>query len=92
MKRKNMKANMIKKDRNKISRGSSMKRVSDLTKGNSTTPSLNANEQPLSGSKIQYKEKPDAPGKINKILHPLVKRWFFSHFKEYSKTQPSLIP
>jgi ATP-dependent Lhr-like helicase len=36
---------------------------------------------------IKQKEKPDSKKGIDKILHPYVKKWFYSKFKEYSLPQ-----
>ncbi len=36
---------------------------------------------------IRYKRTPNKPEHINNILHPLVKKWFFSRFKEFSIPQ-----
>ncbi|MEM4756136.1 MAG: ATP-dependent helicase [Candidatus Woesearchaeota archaeon] len=43
--------------------------------------------QPLHTTMIQYKTKPDDEQAIHSILHPLVKQWFFSRFKEFSLPQ-----
>ena len=39
------------------------------------------------GQGIRYKKKPDTPDKILKMLHPWVRKWFFSRFKEFSLPQ-----
>ena len=36
---------------------------------------------------IKQKEKPNSKISIDKILHPYVKKWFYSKFKEYSLPQ-----
>lgn len=36
---------------------------------------------------IEYKEQPDSKENVINILHPLVKKWFFSKFKEFSLPQ-----
>ncbi len=36
---------------------------------------------------ISVKEKPNTDEELNNILHPLVKKWFFSRFKAYSLPQ-----
>ena len=36
---------------------------------------------------IKQKEKPNSKESIDKILHPYVKKWFYSKFKEYSLPQ-----
>ncbi len=36
---------------------------------------------------ITFKEKPDSAKDVEKLLHPLVKKWFFSRFKEFSLPQ-----
>ncbi len=36
---------------------------------------------------IEYVEKPSKPEELMHILHPLVKQWFFSRFKEFSLPQ-----
>ncbi len=36
---------------------------------------------------INYKEKPDNSDSIRKILNPVVEKWFFSRFKEFSLPQ-----
>jgi ATP-dependent helicase Lhr and Lhr-like helicase len=36
---------------------------------------------------LEYKTKPDSEQKIKDILHPFVKKWFFSKFVEFSKPQ-----
>src|SRR3990170_3391684 len=37
-------------------------------------------------SKIEYTEAHSA-GEVNGVLNPLVREWFFSRFKEFSRTQ-----
>jgi len=36
---------------------------------------------------VELKKKPDTKEQIDRILHPLVKRWFYTKFKEYSLPQ-----
>jgi ATP-dependent Lhr-like helicase len=36
---------------------------------------------------ITFKEKPNTSAEIEKVLNPLVKKWFFSKFKEFSLPQ-----
>src|SRR3990167_5052644 len=36
---------------------------------------------------VTFKEQPDAPESIERMLHPWVKKWFFSRFKEFSLPQ-----
>jgi len=36
---------------------------------------------------IRNKKKPNTSKQINELLHPIVKEWFFSRFKEYSLPQ-----
>ncbi|NOZ80142.1 MAG: ATP-dependent helicase [DPANN group archaeon] len=36
---------------------------------------------------MTYKETPNKPEEIERILHPIVKKWFFSRFKEFSLPQ-----
>jgi len=36
---------------------------------------------------LKYMEKPYKPEQINHILNPIVKKWFFTRFKEYSLPQ-----
>lgn len=36
---------------------------------------------------ITFKEKPNSAEQINNILNPIVKKWFFTKFKEYSLPQ-----
>ncbi len=36
---------------------------------------------------LNYKNKPNTAEQINKILHPVVKKWFYSKFKEFSLPQ-----
>jgi ATP-dependent helicase Lhr and Lhr-like helicase len=36
---------------------------------------------------VEYKEKPNTADELLTILHPLVKKWFFSRFKEFSLPQ-----
>ena len=40
-----------------------------------------------SGSEIAMKEIPNSPEEILGVLNPLVKKWFFSRFKEFSLPQ-----
>lgn len=37
--------------------------------------------------RITFKQKPDDPITVKNILHPIVKEWFFSRFKEFSLPQ-----
>ena len=41
---------------------------------------------------ITYVRKPHNPESIDKILHPVVKKWFYSRFKEYSLPQLHAVP
>ncbi|MEM3690106.1 MAG: ATP-dependent helicase [Candidatus Micrarchaeia archaeon] len=36
---------------------------------------------------LEYKQEPDSEEQIRRILHPLVEKWFFSKFKEFSLPQ-----
>jgi len=36
---------------------------------------------------IEHKKKPDSKAKIDHILHPIVKEWFYSKFKNYAEPQ-----
>src|SRR3989344_5461903 len=36
---------------------------------------------------VTFKEQPDASESIERMLHPWVKKWFFSRFKEFSLPQ-----
>lgn len=36
---------------------------------------------------ISYKNEPDAEDQVEALLHPLVKQWFFSRFKQFSLPQ-----
>ena len=36
---------------------------------------------------VEHMEKPYKPEQINHILNPIVKKWFFTKFKEYSLPQ-----
>ena len=36
---------------------------------------------------ITFKTKPDSEKNIKELLHPILKKWFFSKFKEFSLPQ-----
>ncbi|NQV09461.1 DEAD/DEAH box helicase, partial [Candidatus Woesearchaeota archaeon] len=36
---------------------------------------------------IKYKEKPGTEKELRKILHPIIKKWFFNKFKKFSSPQ-----
>src|SRR3989338_4477024 len=36
---------------------------------------------------IRFKREPDAPDRLASMLHPWVRQWFFSRFKEFSMPQ-----
>jgi len=38
-------------------------------------------------SPIRFKKSPDSPEKIERMLHPWVRKWFYSRFKEFSLPQ-----
>ncbi len=41
---------------------------------------------------IELKETPESPETLNNLLHPIVRKWFFSKFKEFSLPQLFAVP
>ena len=55
-----------------------------------TTSSIKCKEttdMEITHKEITYKQKPNTDAEIDNILHPLMKKWFYSRFKEFSLPQ-----
>jgi ATP-dependent helicase Lhr and Lhr-like helicase len=40
---------------------------------------------------LEYKNKPDSADSVRRILNPIVEKWFFSKFKEFSLPQRTAV-